>query len=92
MKKKFKLIKVCILIFLGLQFLLFIFVKQSFTELERKNKKLEQEIKLTMNENNILKVRLTTIQSQITVRKLVEKYLKEYKHVKPSQVIEKSNI
>lgn len=88
----FKLSKKIIIFLLILQFIAFVFVKQRFSELERKNAKLENEIAVKINENNLYKIKLTTIQNQYRIKKIVEKYLTNYKSFKPYQIIEKENI
>ena len=86
------LIKKLILFFLILQFILFVYVKQKFSELERKNAKIEAELEAKINENNLLKIKLTTHQNQYKVKQLTEKHLNEYKPFKPNQIIEKQKI
>jgi hypothetical protein len=75
-----------------LQIGVFIFIKQRYSEMERKNQKLEDEIAKIINANNMLKIKLTTVQNQYRVRQLVTRYASEFKPIKPSQVIEKENI
>lgn len=87
-----KLIKIFMVIFIVVQFIAFIIVKQKFIELEHKNSKLESEITATINTNNILKIRLTTMQNHFRIKKLSELYLQDYKPFKPHQIIEKENI
>lgn len=90
--KKIKLMSSLIVLIIILQFLFFIFIKQRFSELERKNKRLENEISIRINENNLLKVKITMMQNPNKIRKIVEKYLLEYHYMKPNQVIEKNSI
>lgn len=80
------------ILLMAIQFLFFIFIKQRFSELERKNKRLENEIIARINENNLLRVKITMNQNPNKIRKLIEKYLVEYKYMKPDQVIEKNSI
>ncbi len=88
----FKFVRKIIILFIILQFIAFVFVKQRFSELDRKNTRLENEIYVKLNENNLLKIKLTTSQNQYKVRKLVEKHLIDYKFFKPNQILEKENI
>jgi hypothetical protein len=88
----FGLAKKIIILLLIVQFIVFVYVKQKFSELERKNTKLENQIAIKMNENNLLKIKLTTSQNQYKLRKLVEQYLTDYKVFKPNQIIEKEKI
>jgi hypothetical protein len=88
----FGLVKKIIILLLVVQFIVFVYVKQKFSELERKNTKLENQIAIKMNENNLLKIKLTTSQNQYKLRKLVEQYLTDYKVFKPNQIIEKEKI
>lgn len=81
-----------ILLFIMLQIVAFIIVKQKFTELERRSMKLEGEINAKINNNNILKIQLTSKQNDYRIKKLGEKYLPEYKSFKPNQIIEMQNI
>lgn len=70
----------------------FIFVKQRYNKLERENNKVENKIDNIINDNNLLKIKLTTMQNQNRVRKLVIKYASDFKAFQPKQVIEKENI
>jgi hypothetical protein len=88
----FRLAKKIIILLLIIQFIAFVYVKQKFSELERKNAKLENQIGIKMNENNLLKIKLTTSQNQYKLRKLVEQHLTDYKVFKPNQIIEKEKI
>jgi hypothetical protein len=90
--KSLRFVKKLMLGVLILQIGLFIFAKQRYNELERKNQKLEDEIAKIINDNNLLKIKLTTVQNQYRVRKLVTRYASDFKPIKPSQVIEKENI
>ena len=87
-----KVFKRAIIVILVVQVIAFVFIKQRFAQLERKNSKAENEIAFLMNENNLLKIKLTTIQNQYRVRKLVLQYLPNYKPFKPKQVIEIKDI
>ena len=75
-----------------IQVVAFIIIKQRFTELERKTFKIEAEISQKINQNNILKIKLTSLQNDYRIRKLGERYLPEYKPFKPNQIIEMQNI
>ena len=90
--KTLKFVKKVMLGIIILQAGVFIFVKQRYSEMERKNKKLEDEIARIINTNNMFKIKLTTVQNQYRVRQLVTRYASEFKPIKPNQVIEKENI
>ena len=83
--------KIAIICFI-IQTLLYFVVKQKYAELERKNAKIENEINSIINENNLLKIKLTTIQNQNRIRKLATEYASDFKPFTPKQVIEKQNI
>jgi hypothetical protein len=85
-KKKF--FKLAIFVVLSVQFALFIVLKQRISYLNRTGAKIEAEIEKKIDENRLLKIKLTTMQNQYKVRKLVEKYLITYKPIKPNQIIE----
>jgi len=88
----FKILYRIILFIAILELGIFIFVKQKYAELERKNSRIEREINDTINQNNLIKIKLTSIQNQNNLRKLVMKYASDYEAFKPTQVIEKENI
>lgn len=90
--KVFKILKIMLVLMIGIQFLTFIFVKQKFVELERRSLKLENEINSIMNENTVLKVKITTMQNSAEIKKLVTRYLPAYRYMKPNQIIEKDSI
>lgn len=88
----YKLLKYFTFTIVLMQLGLFIFVKQGFNTLERKNERLEQEINRKIDENNLLKIKLTTMQNEYRIKKLLEKLAIGYKPFKPKQVIEKNSI
>lgn len=85
-------IKKIILFLIFIQFGIFIFVKQRYSELERRNQKLESEISNITNENNLLKIKLTTVQNSYRIKTLTTKYASNFRAFKPNQVIEKESI
>lgn len=87
-----KKLKYIIIFLLILQLGVYLFIKQKYIELQRKNSKIEKEIESLINENNLLKIKLTTIQNQNRIRKLVNDHSNEFKPLKPKQIIEKENI
>jgi hypothetical protein len=87
-----KILNRTILAVFVIEMALFIFIKQKYAELERKNAKIEREINEIINQNNLIKIKLTSIQNQNNLRKLVMKYASEYEAFKPTQFIEKENI
>jgi hypothetical protein len=86
--KALKFIKKFIFVIVFIQILIFIIVKQKHAELERKNGKIEEEINKIINQNNILKIKLTTVQNQFRIRKLASRFASEYRGIKPEQIIE----
>lgn len=80
------------LFILIVQIAVFIFIKQRYNRLERENDKIEDKIDDIINDNNLLKIKLTTMQNQNRVRKLVTKYASDFKAFQPNQVIEKESI
>ena len=75
-----------------IQVVFYLIIKQKYAELERKNTKIENEINNIINDNNLLKIKLTTVQNQNRIRKLALEYATEFKPFTPKQVIEKQNI
>lgn len=90
--KKIAILRNIVIIFIIMQIIAFIIVKQRFAELQRKTSKLENEISERINQNNLLKIKLTSLQNDYRIRKLGERYLPEYKSFKPNQIIEVQNI
>ena len=87
-----KIVKRITIMCLIIQIGLYLFIKQKYAELDRKNKKIENEINNIINDNNLLKIKLTTTQNQNRIRRLVAEYARDFKPFTPKQVIEKQNI
>lgn len=87
-----KKLKYTVVFLLILQAGTYIFIKQKYIELKRQNIKVEQKIENLINENNLLKIKLTTLQNQNRIRQLVNEHASYFKPLKPKQIIEKENI